>query len=328
MRETDLIQQMMKGFQRGPDQHNGLFECDAEIVTVGDQLWGMSMDDFSPAEDLFTSEDPERLGCNLVVATLSDLLAAGVTPKFFMQSICLPRTVDHEFIAGLMKGMRTTLDRAGCSLCGGDIGTAEPWRFCGFGMGPVAGNKPLTHTLAPEEQTLWITGSLGDANLAALQQTATPLFELRLREADLIRQHATACIDTSGGLFDALWLLHEQNRQLRFAIDLKKIPFAQGVPEAASRLGFAPESSLLGGAGEYELLFSIPADTEAEALSEIGATAIGTSSPRENPGIILYGRNGVTKTMEQPPPCPRAAMDIAEHLQDVMAMSLSLFGNV
>ena len=325
MKEYDLIKHIAMHFQKSREQHNDLFECNAEIITIENQKWGLSMDDFSPEEDLFTSEDPVLLGENLIVATLSDLLAASIEPRFFLQSVSFSRTTEKEFINGLMEGIRTTLDQAGCFMCGGDIGTADPWRFCGLGIGPVISNKPLTHRMPMESHTLWVTGSLGDANLAALQKTATPPFELRLKEAEKIRKIATACIDTSGGFFDAIWILNEQNPHVQFEIDLKNIPLAEGIAEVSSKLGFPPESALLGGAGEYELLFAVPADLAAEELISTGMTQVGTVRKGDDKGVNIRCRNGSRKRMMQPPPCPRDAINIEEHIQSVIEMSISLF---
>ena len=325
MKEYELIKHVAKNFKRSREQHNDLFECDAEIITIGNQEWGLSMDDFSPEEDLFASEDPVILGVNLVVATLSDLLAAGVEPRFFMQSLSLPVKADKSFVEGLVEGIRKTLEAAGCFLCGGDMGRADTWRYCALGMGPVISGNPLTHRLPPEPYTIWITGSLGDANLAVLRKTATPEFELRLQEAEIIRRFASACIDTSGGFFDAVWVLREQNPHMKFEIDLKNIPYAEGAVEISGRLGIPPESALLGGAGEYELLFAVPEYSAVDELLSAGMTLVGTVHREDYKGVKLKCRDGSEKIMTQPPLCPREAPNIDEYIQKVMDMSYNLF---
>lgn len=328
MREHDLIRNIAASFPRSDRQKNALFECDSEIIQIGESLWGLSMDEFSPDEDLFTSESPVRLGRNLTVATLSDLLAAGAEPEFFMHSICLPTSVERQFVDGLMEGIRTILDINNCAMCGGDVGTADPWRFCGFGMGPVVSDQPLTHRLPGESQTLWITGTLGDANLAALQGSAMPEFELRHKEAGVIRSCASACIDTSGGLMDALWLLHEQNPALAFDVRLDDVPIAESVVQAAKTMGFPVEAALLGGAGEYELLFAVP-EASVSALDSdlrsIGASCIGSTRQDAQPGMHLYRNDGLKRMMVDPPPCPRAVANSQEHIQEVLAMAQKLF---
>ena len=328
MREHDLIKTIAASFCRSDRQKNGLFECDSEIIQIGEALWGMSMDEFCPEEDQFTSENPVRLGKNLAVATLSDLLAAGAEPQFFMHSVSLPSNVEPQFVKGVMEGIRTILDSLNCAMCGGDVGTADPWRYCGFGMGPIRSPQPLTHRFPLDPQTLWITGTLGDANLAALQNTPTPEFELRNREAAVIRSCASACIDTSGGLLDAVWLFHEQNPTLRFDLRLDDVPLAAGVSEAAKTMGFPVESALLGGAGEYELLFAVP-EASMPALTgklqSIGATCIGSTRHDAKPGIHFSRHDGLQRMMLESPPCPRAVATTQEHVQEVLTMARHLF---
>lgn len=323
MSEYDLIRQFSQAFRQCPLQQNNVFECDSELIRIGDQLWALTMDEFTPEEDLFTSEDPEVLGANLAVATLSDLLAAGASPAWFMHAISLPKAADLAFISGLSLGINEVLSEAGCSLCGGDIGCADTWRFCGFAMGPVQGNRPLTRIMPCEPQTLWVTGTLGDANLAALSGLPTPRFELRLTEAEFIKRSATACIDTSGGLFDALWMLHTLNPGLQLEVDIDKLPIASGVREAAQAAGFPAEAALLGGAGEYELLFTMPASFDDQG---IGALRIGAVQPGSEPGLYIYRSSNLINKMTEPPPCPRDAATVQDHIQDVMAMARRLFG--
>lgn len=320
MSEYDLIRSFAGAFPRSPLQQNGLFASDAEIIKIGDHLWGLTIDEFSPEEDLFTSQDPFTLGANLATATLSDLFAVGAVPEWFMHSLTLPREADQALIDGLRAGIADVLGRAGCSLCGGDMGSAESWRFCGFAMGPVG--RSLSRIMPGEPQSLWATGTLGDANLAALTGAPTPAFELRLKEAAVIRERATGCIDTSGGFFDSVWLLHELNPDYKFEIDLDLLPIAAGIREAAGAVGFPAEAALLGGAGEYELLFTLP---ESVSELDIEATKVGNACPDQCPGVSLYREHELVSQMTSPPPCPRDAASVQDHIGDVIKMASTLF---
>jgi len=329
MNERDLILALAGKFPQSRLQRNEPFTCDAELVEIGDQLWGLTLDEFTPEEDLFASDDPEALGANLATATLSDLLAAGVTPTFFMHAMSLPRQADAGFVAALTDGIRSVLGQAACSLCGGDLGTADTWRFTGFAMGPVSDNGPLTRILPTQAQTLWVTGQLGDANLAALNGSPTPRFELRLAEAELIRRYATACIDTSGGFMEALWALHTVSPGIRLTIDCDVLPLASGVVDLDRASGVPAEAALLGGAGEYELLFATPDDLTEPARSELTsvATPVGAARPDVDPGVIICRSGQHVAAMSAPPPCPREAASVAEHVEDVMKMAPELFGS-
>jgi thiamine-monophosphate kinase len=196
-------------------------------------------------------------------------------------------------------------------------------------MGPVVGARALTHRLPTEAQTLWVTGSLGDANLAALRQTPTPAFELRMREAAMIRAHATACIDTSGGLMDAVWILHEMNPGLRFEVRADRIPLAAGLCDFSRQAGLPAGAALLGGAGEYELLFATPQDLPkavADDFQSLGITPLGDVTAAGGAGVHICRGDGTVVAMGGPPPCPRAAATTAEHVKAVVAMAADLFG--
>jgi len=329
MTEYEIIRAMAAKFPRSQKQLNQLFECDAELLQIGGQVWGLTMDDFSPEEDLFTSDRPEVLGANLAVATLSDLFAAGAEPQFFLHAVSIPRNAAPAFLDGVTEGIRSVLQKAGCALCGGDFGTADPWRYCGFAMGPVTAGKPLTHKLSGRPHTLWVTGRLGDANWAAVQQASTPAFELRLDEAKAIRRCAAGCIDTSGGLMDAIWLLQECNPGLRFEIHAERIPLSAGIREGAQQAGIPAEAALVGGAGEYELLFATAEDLTAESRRELeamGMTAIADLSVSQSPGVHVL-RNGILAgTMTTPPPCPRSAVTLPDYVKEVAVFAHALFG--
>jgi thiamine-monophosphate kinase len=321
MTEYDIIRSFSQHFKRSNEQQNGLFESDAELIKIGDQLWALTMDEFTPEEDLFTSENPVALGANLAVATLSDLFASGADPVWYMHSVSFAKSVDSEFIEGLSKGINSVVDEVGCSVCGGDMGCAVTWRYCGFAMGHVLNNRPLTRKIPNEPQSLWVTGSLGDANLAALSGSATPCFELRYDESKVIRSLATACIDTSGGFFDSQWMLHELNPGLRLEIDLDCIPYASGLRETAASAGFPIQAALLGGAGEYELLFSVPEGTQIPLDC---VTCVGQVRPDGESGVYLLQNGRHTFHMTEPPPCPRDAATVEDHIRDVILMAKRL----
>jgi len=70
--------------------------------------------------------------------------------------------------------------------------------------------------------------------------------------------------------------------------------------------GIPPDAVLLGGAGEYELLFTVPAGVMAESpplVAETGITVVGDAAAGAA-GIVIQD-NGRERRMERPPPCVR-----------------------
>ena len=94
-------------------------------------------------------------------------------------------------------------------------------------------------------------------------------------------------------------------------------------------MGIPAEAALLGGAGEYELLFTIPETATMEikdSLSSADAKCVGTIRQNRESGIHLHCCDGSKKIMTEPPPCPRSAANTEEHVRQVMAMANHLFG--
>lgn len=290
MNEYELIRQIAARFPRAAAQVNDLFTADAELVRLADGLWAFTTDEFSAEEDGFTAADPVALGANLAVATLHDLFAVGAMPAFFLSALVLPRSQPEGFATGLAEGLAGILAACGCRHLGGDLGSGTDWRFTGTAFGPVAG-EGFSRRFTAAEAELWVSGPLGDANVALLAGWPTPRFELRLDLARRLVGHAVACIDTSGGLLDSLQMLARVNPAHRLEIEWSRIPLADSVVPVARQAGLPAAAALVAGAGEYELVFGIrPDDPLRSELAGFGARRIGTCRCSDRPGLWVAGQ--------------------------------------
>jgi thiamine-monophosphate kinase len=315
MKEYDFIKYISEKRRQSPAQVNKVFEADAEIVRLDNSQWAITVDEFSAEEDFFIHENPEIIGWNLAVATMSDLFACGVKPIFFMQTISRAAADDESFYKKLTDGVFEALSACDCFLLGGDIGSAPSWRYSGIALGKVK-NEALTRVMKNRNNfDIWITGTCGDANLAIIQNAEIPRFELRISEVDIINEFASACTDTSGGFCDAAWNFKKVNPNFDFEINLDSIPFAPKLLEFVKKHNLAPELTLIGGAGEYELLTLVPAN-QADKFEENPAfTKIGAGYPVSGDGRIKFFKdNEQTGEMRQAPPCYRSCAE-ADYLK-------------
>jgi thiamine monophosphate kinase len=290
MTEQELIAALAKGFPRAPEQLNALHEADAEILRVGEEVWAVTVDDFSPEEDLFFGAPLDLIGWNVAVATLSDLLCVGAVPRFFLPAVGIPPDFPSSALEKLSAGVREALESAGCFLVGGDVGRADPWRYVGTALGPVEAARPLTRRIPEGRHTLWISGAMGAANMAAASGSPPPRFPLHLEVAQMVRALAVACTDTSGGFCEAVWNLGRASPKARIEVDLDRLPLAEGASDFTAAYRIPPETILLGGAGEYELVFAIPEGSSKGALGALakaGCTRVGTAArgTRVKPGL-------------------------------------------
>ena len=115
----------------------------------------------------------------------------------------------------------------------------------------------------------------------------------------------------------------------RFEIEVELLPLAGEVPGFSAAAGIPQGAALLGGAGEYEFLFSIAEPSPKGAvhlLEDMGCRSVGRTSRGEAPGVFINRGNREFVAMSEPPPCPRASGSAEAHISDVAAMAETLFG--
>ena len=313
MIEQQIINQILNNFKRSKNQINAPFECDAEIIRLNNKLIAVTMDEFSSEEDMFDNMPPFNLGENLAVATLSDLFACSAKPEFFIHSIVIGKETNLQFIDELTKGISSILNQTNCLLIGGDLGHGSSWRYTATAIGSLDSNKYLSRILPQEKQSIWVTGKLGDANLAAFTKNIAPSFELRLKESQYIKDNALSCIDTSGGLAESLWILKSLNNNLSFEINTSSIPIDKKTIKFCEENNIPPLAFIYGGAGEYELLFTLPINL----TPDINATRIGTVNKSKNSELLFNHKNNSIK-ITQAPPCPRNIKNRDEYIQAIL----------
>ena len=311
LKEKEIID-LFSGLLRRPEgQVNGPFEADAEIIPFGGGLMAFSVDEYTEADDFFSSLQPETLGWNLAVATVSDLLATGADPTLFSHACTVPDCFDRAFLGEFARGIARALEAAGASFIGGDLSRGEVWRYTGVAMGTVSEPDLMMRNRLEPDDSIYVTGTVGEGNqaafLAMLRQEQgdrvlgelppalfAPRFECRRSESRRIRGHSSCCIDTSDGLARSLDALDAVN-DCAMVIDAAAIPYGGDAAGLAGRFGMPREVLALAGAGEYELLFSVPGhrreEFEAAATGPACATRIGAVTEGEG----IWFRTGASR---------------------------------
>ena len=274
MNEYELIKNL---FSDIPD----LFKTDASLVDIGKDKWGITCDSFSLEEDLFTDENPYRLGHNMAVATISDLIATGCQPTFYQHSLITSPKYDENWYEKLIQGIQEALKEYKMLLTGGDMGQSSKFAYTGIAIGKQI--KDISRIFQNKKEFLYVSGPLGDFNASVLNKTPTPEIEIRT-----LPDSISSCIDTSSGFMDAIWQLHILNPN--FKIDLHNVP----------RENYA---LLFGEAGEYEYIFTSPEKDIKNAI------CIGKVIP-DSKGVFLDNHE-ITKE----PPHARSYPDLKQYIE-------------
>lgn len=276
MNEKELINLVASVMPKSDVQENSLYECDCEIVNLGDRKLLVNIDEFSH-EDYFREHDAYALGWNMALGSISDIYAAGGSPIFYLHSMVVCDSWDERYIRGMSKGISDVLKEAGVAFLGGDMGKSKCWRYTGTVLGNHDG-EPLKRSGAKEGEAIYITGEVGTGNLEAFLNLYSDnpliskaakglklLFKLRHNEAKLVKQYATACTDTSDGVYNGIKNICNMSKT---GFIIRDLPYVKtGI--ILSKIASVPKALMfLGECGEYELLFTVKESDETEFLDE------------------------------------------------------------
>ncbi|HEY9572165.1 MAG TPA: thiamine-phosphate kinase, partial [Pusillimonas sp.] len=215
----------------------------------------------------FSDVDPAALGHKALAVNLSDLAAMGAQPLACLLSLSLP-TIDHDWLAAFTNGFYALADQAQCPLVGGDTTRSVAGIVINVTvMGQVKPQEALLRSGARAHDDIWVTGTLGaadialrllqgtlSANPALLTATRTAL-ERPLppwRFAQALAGVAHAALDISDGLLQDLGhILQASACGAELDYDALPIdPALQGLDEALA------QNAVLAGGDVYQLCFT------------------------------------------------------------------------
>ena len=289
MNEVELIAALAKIHGTRP------FEADAEVVPFGGTNLLVSTDSFSEREDFLGGLEPEAMGRVMAFGAIADILACGAMPEFLVQAWNVGERHDEAFYVRVAQGIQQVASHYGAKVVGGDIGVAKEWCWTATVFASCA--SPVRRIASRRvDFDLYATGPLGTANAAVFLKRSLPEHALRAP----VPSSALFATDTSGGLFDALENFRRGNPDMWLEVDADRaiVPeVVQGLPQ-----GVEPGWALVGGVGEYELVFAVPRGERVEGVLKIGTG--GFVAGRE--GEIVIASGGKSGRMVSPPPDYRA----------------------
>ncbi len=298
---------------------NQCFESDAEVIVLNGGQCLFTMDEFS-GEDLFREGDARLLGWNIAVGAISDIYACGGRPLYYAHALTVNERWDGRYVGGFGEGVRDVLEATGARFIGGDCGRSRLWRCTVSVLGACDGTPILRRGAAPGDG-IYLSGQVGAGNLEAAlrlaeagaapgQGLALPAAALagnpnggpaaswkldwvmrlpvRRQESMLVKKFASACIDTSDGVWAGLNALGDLNGCGYAVADL---PYLEAGLDFCGRLSRPRSLLFLGECGEYELLFTVRPEREEPLMAaareqgcrlhRLGSMTAGPRSLRE-----------------------------------------------
>ncbi len=273
LNENDFLRKLSTKFRRSPYQLNKFLESDAELLKLTDgSILALSTD--SIVEEIATGlyADPALIGWMTVVVNLSDIAAVGAEPLGLLLSQNIPPDFPPEKLDALQSGIAEACEAFGVFVLGGDTNQSTTLETGGTAIGLIKTGPIISRKGAKPGDLLYVSGKMGMGSAFAFSvlmggqsqfgYKPTP----KLKEGMLVRQFGSSCMDTSDGLFPAICNLMEPNG-VGFEINLHFAEIAHPAAVQLAAAGSFPTWFFLAGPhGEFELIFTIPPEKEADFL--------------------------------------------------------------
>lgn len=275
---------------------------DCARLAAGPAEFTVSTDMLLEGRHFVAGADPEALGHKALAVNLSDLAAAGSTPRCFFLALALP-TADEGWLAAFAHGLFALADRHGCVLAGGDTtrtpqvrNAPGPLTICITAIGEVPRGAALNRAGARADDDIYVSSAVGDAALAlraaageatldfvdaAAVQARLDRPEPRVALGLALRGLATSCIDVSDGLLGDLGHLCERS-SVGAQLDWPALPLSAALRRQPLEI---QQQCALAGGDDYELLFTARPD----ARREVSAAAARAGTPVARIGRIVPG---------------------------------------
>jgi thiamine-monophosphate kinase len=223
----------------------------------------------------------------------------GARPAGILAALSLPADMDETCVYDIMAGIDRCAEHCGTHVIGGDTKTGEG-SVCSTAVGDMEDREPMTRSGARPGDAVAVTGALGSPAAgyhAILNDIDEPDAVLslirpmpRVAEGIVLAGIATSCMDISDGLSSAVCGICDGSG-VRIDIGWDMLPRGTGVLRMTE---FVPEERmLLDFGGEYELLFTLPAEKICGLRERMELTVIGTV--REGRGAYLLKEGGCTE---------------------------------
>lgn len=314
MDEFDYINQIKQKHYRQPSLVKGIGD-DAAVIKSGVQTTVTAVDTFVEGVH-FTNETtpPFYIGYRALAANISDIVAMGAIPSFYLVSIVVPAHVQENQLLDIHRGMESIAKLYHIDLIGGDTVSGKELVISITIIGNVPLERVRYRSHAKPKDVVFVTGTLGDsaAGLYVLQekieqsvvkdieyliqrhQQPTPRIDLVQKMRYIERM---ALNDISDGIANELREIADASK-VDIQIEDEQIPLSNAVKQFSET---KQNNWKYYGGEDFELVGTMPAkdfdalQSYANAL-KLKVTKIGTvlTNHEKTPQVYMRKNNQIT----------------------------------
>lgn len=263
---------------------------DTAVIKISPQKWLLATCDIQIEDIHFRLKhiSAYQLGCRAAAVNLSDIASMGGTPKYALVSLGLPPDTEVHQFDEFFTGMGEELAKYSAFIIGGNLAhSARRLIIDIFLLGEVSPDMILLRSGARAGDRIFVTGTLGASaagfyvlekfgkdfpdeysHLVTAHLQPIPKIEVGQRIAR--SGYATAMIDLSDGIASDLKHICDSSG-VGAALVEEDIPVSDQMETVAAMASKTGLELALHGGEDYELLFTMKADTPAEVIEQIAA---------------------------------------------------------
>jgi thiamine-monophosphate kinase len=274
----------------------GLCDDAALLTPPADEKLVITQDTLVESIHFIGTEPAASIAQKALRVNLSDLAAKGAVPLAYFLSLSLPASRNDAWVEDFARGLHADQEQYGITLMGGDSTASAQGvviTITAIGTAP----RMIRRSGANEDDTLFVTGTIGDAflglqaargeypDVAMLSRYRLP--QPRTHATALLRRFATAALDVSDGLLqDAQHLCTQSGIALEIILD--NLPLSDAASRYACDLSHLLELATAG--DDYEILFTAPPEKKNEIqqlAQEAGLQVSAIGRCRKGTGLHL-----------------------------------------
>ncbi len=292
---------------------------DAAVISSGDNLTLVSTDLLVEGVHFDLSYIPlKHLGYKAAIVNFSDIYAMGGTPEQITVGLAVSNRYSLEAIDEIYNGLKLACEAYGVDLVGGDTTSSLSGLFLSITViGRASEDEVVYRNTAKEHDLLCVSGDLGAAYMGLLVlEREKKVFEVNpamqpdLEGMDYILERQlkpearndigkmlkgvgirpTSMIDISDGLASDVKHLCKGSK-LGCQIYTDKLPIDAVTMNVAAEFQIDPNTAVMNGGEDYELLFTIKAD-DYEKIKDISGIAVIGHMTEEAAGMNLISPDG------------------------------------
>ena len=242
------------------------------------------------------------IGGKAAAQNLADVAAMGASPTALLVGLAAPGDLLVTWAEDLVRGLAAECARAGASVVGGDVSSADSVMLAITALGDLCGREPVTRAGADAGDRLAIAGRPGRsaAGLALLEAGRADVPGPAGEFAGLVASHrrpqppyacgpeaallgATSMIDISDGLVADLGHVAKASG-IRLDIEAARLPADPALRSAVAELGADWLRWVLTGGEDHALAATFPRETDLPGHWQVVGTA------RKGRGVTVDSR--------------------------------------